>query len=101
MMPLQTNGNLADATNVDTLECNTTTPYSLDGGKGSFIPQSLKDFTTYKATQTANEFYFYTTTPLNSYNDDVLVELNSTYSTNQYNLSDDGVDRTMKFYISR
>jgi len=100
IMPLQDDGSLADDTDLNTLECNTTTTYKIDGQRGGFIPKPLKDFTTYKATQTDNEFYFKTTTPLGSYNDDVLVELNSTYSSSQYELSDDGNDRTMKFYLS-
>ena len=99
-MPIQDDGSLADDTLLNTLECNTTTTYKIDGQRGGFIPKALKDFSEYKATQNDNEFYFYTTTKLGSYNDDVLVELNSTYSSSQYELSDDGVDRTMKFYLS-
>ena len=100
IMPLQDDGSKADDTLLNTMECNTTTTYKLDGQRGGFIPKPLQNFTDYKATQSGDEFYFKTTTPLNTYNDDVLVELNSTYSDNQYELSDDGTDRTMKFYLS-
>jgi len=101
IMPLQNDGSLANDTALDTLECNTTTTYKLDGGKGSFIPRALKGFTTYKATQNGDEFYFYTTTQIGSYQNDVLEDLNNTYSTNQYELSDDATDTTMKFYLSK
>ncbi len=101
IMPIQSDGSEASNTLLNTLDCNTTTPYSLDGGKGSFIPLPLNDFTDYRATQNANEFYFSTTTTINSYNDEVLQELTSRYSTNQYELSSDATTTTLKFYLSR
>ena len=101
VMPVQINDSLASDTSMKSLKCNTTDSYPLDGGKGSFIPLALNSFTEYTATQNANEFYFSTTTPKNSYNYEVLVELNSTYSPNQYELTDDGTTATLNFYLSR
>jgi type II secretory pathway pseudopilin PulG len=101
VFPIQSDGSLANNTILDTLECNTSTPYLLNGGKGSFIPPSLENFTTYRATQTASEFYFSTTTAIDSINDEVLKELNSTFSTNQYVLTHDATTAYLKFYLSR
>ena len=101
LMPIQSNGSLASDTLLSSLECNTTTPYPLDGGKGSFIPLPLDSFTAYTATQNASEFYFSTTTPIDSYNYEVLQELNTTYSSNQYLLTDDGTTASLNFYLSR
>lgn len=100
-MPLQSDGSLANGTLLDSLECNTTTTYPLDGGKGSFIPTPLNLFTSYKATQSGDEFYFSTTTEIDSYQYDALAELNTTYSPNQYELTDDGTTASVKFYLSR
>jgi len=101
IFPLQSNGSLASSTLLNTLECNTTTPYLLDGGKGSFIPPPLDNFTDYTATQTGTEFYFSTTTPINSVNDEVLIDLNSTYSPNQYSLTYNATTAFINFYLSR
>lgn len=101
MMPIQNNGSLANDTPLDTLECNTTIAYSLDGGKGSFIPKPLSGFTNYTAKQLGNIFYFSTTTPLASSNYEVLQELQTTYSANQYGLINDGTTATLNFYLSR
>lgn len=101
VFPIQNNGSLASATLLNTLECNTSTPYLLDGGKGSFIPPALENFTQYRATQNGSEFYFSTSTPLNSVNDEVLIELNSTFSANQYLLTHDASTAYLNFYLSR
>ncbi len=101
IMPIQADGSLADATLLDTLECNTSTPYELDGDRGAFIPEPLRGFTNYKATQNTSAFYFTTTTELNSNNYKVLQELKDIYSTKQYQLTDDGSTATLNFYLSR
>ncbi|MCW8894801.1 MAG: prepilin-type N-terminal cleavage/methylation domain-containing protein [Sulfurimonas sp.] len=101
VFPIQSNGSLASGTLLSTLECNTTTPYQLDGGKGSFIPPALDNFTAYTATQNGSEFYFSTTTAINSVNDEVLLELNTTYSPNQYELTHDATTAFLNFYLSR
>jgi prepilin-type N-terminal cleavage/methylation domain-containing protein len=99
-MPIQSGGSLASDTFLDTLECNTSSPYSLDGEKGAFIPEPLTGFTNYTAKQIGNIFYFTTTTPLVSNNYEVLRELQSAYSTKQYELIDDGTTATLNFYLS-
>jgi len=101
MMPIQDDGADANNTALNTLECNTSTPYKLDGGKNSFIPRAVDGFSDYNATKDGSEFYFSTTTSTNSYNDEVLQELNSTYSTNQYELTRDSSTVQLKFYLSR
>lgn len=101
IMPIQGNGSAASNTLLNTLECNTTTPYLIDGGKGSFVPSPLIGFTSYTATQTGNVFYFTTTVLVNSKNYEVLQELQSNYSTNQYELTNDGTIASLKFYLSR
>lgn len=100
-MPVENNTTLANGTLVSSLECNTSTPYQLDGGKGIFIPPAISGFTDYNATQNGTEFYFSTSTTINSTNDNALKDLNSSYSTNQYVLSYDATTATLKFYLSR
>lgn len=101
-MPIQNDGNtLANDTLLNSLDCNTTTRYKLDGGRGAFIPNSPNGFSNYKATQTNNEFYFSTTASLDTIYDDVLIDLNSTYSTRQYELISDGLNRELRFYLYR
>ncbi len=101
LMPLQTNGSLADNTALNTLICDTIPQYKLDGEKNSFIPKPLTGFTTYTASQNANEFYFTTTTLVNSNNYKALQELQDRYSSNQYELRDDGTTVILNFYLSR
>ena len=100
-MPLQVGGALASASLLDTLECNTSTPYALDGGKGSFIPPPLTDFSAYTATESGTEFYFSTTAVKDSRNDEVLQTLETAYSSNQYVLTHDATTAYLKFYLSR
>ena len=101
IMPIKNDGSLADDTFLDTLECNTSTPYPIDGGKGSFIPEPLIGFTNYTAKQIGSMFYFTTTTPIDSNNYEVLEDLQNNYSSNQYELSDDGTTASINFYLSR
>ena len=101
MMPVQNDGSIASDTLLTTMDCNTSTTYALDGGKGSFIPQPLNNFTAYKATQSGEEFYFSTSTNKNTIEDEILLELNSTYSAKQYELSYDATTTYLKFYLSR
>lgn len=100
-MPTQAGEVLASNTLLNTLTCNTSSTYALDGGHGSFIPPPLPNFTAYTATQTGEIFYFTTTTPLNSPNYEVLDELKNSYSSNQYELTNDGTTATLNFYLSR
>jgi len=101
MMPIQSGGALANDTYLDTLECNTSSPYLLDGERGSFIPKALSGFTNYTATHSASEFYFTTTTSYSSSNYEVLQELQATYSSKQYELTNDGTTAKLNFYLSR
>lgn len=101
LMPLQSDGSLASDTLVSELECKSSTPYLLDGGKGSFIPPAPTGMTAYKATQSGSSFYFSTTALLGSRNDEALQELQSSYSAQQYLLSHDATTATLYFYLSR
>lgn len=100
-MPTQALEVAANATLLNTLICNTSPTYTLDGSHGAFIPKPLLNFTAYRATQIGNIFYFTTTTPLNSLNYEVLQELQNSYSTNQYELTNNGTTATLNFYLSR
>lgn len=99
VMPIQNGGSLASDTLLNTLECNTSTPYEINGGRGAFIPKALNSFTEYKATQIGSQFYFSTSTTMNSSNDEVLQDLQSNYSANQFIY--DAPTASMKFYLSR
>ena len=100
-MPIDANGSLANNSTLSSMECNTTTPYALNGGHGGFIPTAVTGFSNFNATQNGSEFYISTTTDANSYNDKVLQELNSTYSTQQYVLTHDTTTAYLNFYLSR
>jgi len=100
IMPLKDDGSTADSTILNTMECNTTATYKLDGERGGFIPKELNGFTEYNATQNDTSFYFETSTTIGTFNDDVLLELNSTYPSSLYQLSSQNNTRYMKFYLS-
>ncbi len=100
-MPIQDDGSLADNTLLNLLECDTSTPFPLDGGKSGFIPKPLLNFTAYTASENGSEFYFSTSTEIDSINDEALQELESGYSTNQYELTYDATTAYLKFYLSR
>lgn len=99
--PTQSNGSPASSSILSSLDCNTTTPYPLDGGKGIFIPKPLSNFDTYTATQNGAEFYFSTSVTKNTLQADVLLELNSSYSKMQYEIIDKPTKYDLKFYLSR
>ena len=98
-MPIDANGSLASNSTLNSMECNTTTPYKLNGGHGGFIPTAVTGFSEFSATQTGSEFYISTSVEINSSNDEVLQELNSSYSTNQYEYNT--TTAILKFYLSR
>ncbi|MDF1874949.1 hypothetical protein JHD48_04295 [Sulfurimonas sp. SAG-AH-194-I05] len=100
-MPVQSDDSLANDTLLSTLDCNTTVRYTLDGGRGSFVPKPLIGFSEYKATQTGSEFYFSTIVDRNSNNNTVLESLEDDFSSNQYILTQDATTTLMKFYLSR
>ena len=99
--PIDQNGSIPTDSQIYSLECNTSTPYSLDGGNGFFMPIVLSGFSSYTATQNGDEFYFSTYTNKDSGNDLVLQDLNNTYSPRQYELTYDTTKVYLKFYISR
>ena len=100
-MPIDANGSLANNSLLSSMDCNTSTPYALNGGHGGFIPTAVTGFSDFSATQNGSEFYISTTTDINTNNDEVLKELNSTYSTQQYVLTHDATTAYLKFYLSR
>ncbi len=100
-MPLQSDSALANNTRLDILECNTSTPYPLDGTHGGFIPSALEGFSAYTATEDGSAFYFSTTTEIGSRDDEALQELEGDFSTNQYELIYDATTATLNFYLSR
>ncbi|MBN2781926.1 MAG: prepilin-type N-terminal cleavage/methylation domain-containing protein [Campylobacterales bacterium] len=91
----------ASDTLVRTLRCDTSTPYTLDDGTHGFIPQPINGFSDFKATESGDEFYISTEANKNTTNEDVLNDLNSVYSTNQYTLTSDATKIYLKFYISK
>ena len=68
------------------LECNTSTPYSLNGGKNGFIPLPPTGFAPYKATETGSVFYVMTSADNNSTQDDALKDLILNYTSQQASL---------------
>lgn len=101
MMPTQNGGTYANNTLLSALECNTSIPYPLDGGEGFFLPPAPSGFTNYTATQSGTLFYVSTSTPIDSSGDEILQELNSTYSPKQYILDYNTTTATMRMYLSR
>lgn len=100
VMPVQVGGADASNTLLNTLECSTTPTYNLDGGKNSFIPPALDGFSEYRATQSASEFYFSTSANLDTINEEALTQMQNSYSTSQYELSQDATTIYLKFYLS-
>jgi prepilin-type N-terminal cleavage/methylation domain-containing protein len=100
-MPIDSNGSLANNTLLSSMDCNTTTPYALNGGHGGFIPSSMTGLSDFNATQNGSEFYISTSTDVNSRNYAALKDLNSTYSTQQYELTSNATTAYLNFYLSR
>ncbi|HLD23028.1 MAG TPA: hypothetical protein VJA83_03735 [Sulfuricurvum sp.] len=83
------------------LECNTSTPYSLNGGKNGFIPLPPTGFAPYKATETGSVFYVMTSADNNSTQDDALKSLILNYTSQQASLDHNASSAIFKFYLSR
>lgn len=83
------------------LECNTSTPYTLDGGKNGFVPLPPAGFTSYKATEVGNVFYIMTTTENNSTQDEALKSLILKYTSQQATLDHNASSAIFKFFLSR
>lgn len=98
-MPIDSGGSFANESILSTLECNTSTPYPLNGGHSGFIPSAMTGFSDFNATQNGTEFYITTSTDINSTNDKALQDLSSSYSTSQYEYNT--TTSILKFYLSR
>lgn len=100
-MPNQVGGANALDTNLTDLECNTSTPYSLDGGRNGFVPIPPVGFTAYTATEVGTTFYISTTADNNSTQDEAFQRLALNYTSTQAELNHSGTTATFKFYLSR
>lgn len=83
------------------LECNTSVPYSLNGGRNGFVPLPPTGFTPYKATETGSIFYVMTSADNNSTQDDALKSLILNYTAQQASLDHNATSALFKFYLSR
>lgn len=97
---LNTSSNAFD-TLLTELECNTSAPYTLNGGKDGFIPLPPGRFTPYRATEVGSEFYIFTTAENNSTEDKALEKLIVNYNSTQASLEHNTTSATFKFYLSR
>lgn len=100
-MPQQIGGADALDTNLTQLECNTSTPYSFNGGKNGFVPVPPAGFTPFTATETGSIFYITTTADNNSTQDQALKDLIVNYTALQATLDHNTTSATFKFYLSR
>lgn len=83
------------------LECNTSIPYSLNGGRNGFIPLPPTGFTPYKATESGSIFFIATSADNNSTQDDALKSLILNYTPQQASLEHNATSAIFKFYLSR
>lgn len=100
-MPNQVGGADAMDTNLTLLECNTSTPYLLNGGRNGFVPVPPTGFTAYTATEVGTAFYITTTADNNSTQDEALQKLAVNYTSIQAELNHSATTATFKFYLSR
>lgn len=100
-MPNQIGGANALDTNLTLLECNTSTPYLLNGGRNGFVPVPPTGFTAYTATEVGTAFYITTTADNNSTQDEALQKLAVNYTSTQAELNHSATTATFKFYLSR
>lgn len=92
---------LASNTLLTELECNTSTPYDLDGGRNGFVPVPPSGFGAYKALESGNTFYILTTAENNSTEDNALKSLVVDYTSQQASLEHNATSAIFKFYLSR
>jgi len=83
------------------LECNTSVPYSFDGGKNGFVPIPPGEFTPFTATESGSIFYISISADNNSTEDEVLKKLILNYTSQQATLEHNATSATFKFYLSR
>jgi len=92
---------LASDTLLSELECNTSTPYSFNGGKNGFVPIPPGEFSPYTATESGNTFFISTSADNNSTEDKALQGLIINYTPQQATLEHNATSATFKFYLSR
>jgi len=92
---------LATNTLLTELECNTTTPYSLNGGKNGFVPVPPTGFSAYRATESGSTFYVMTSADNNSTQDNAFKKLILNYTSQQATLEHNATSAIFKFYLSR
>lgn len=97
---LDSSTNASDTLLTD-LECNTSTPYVLNGGRNGFVPLPPTGFTPYKATEAGSIFYIMTSADNNSTQDDALKNLILNYTSQQASLEHNATSAIFKFYLSR
>lgn len=92
---------VASNTLLTQLECNTSVPYALDGGKNGFVPFPPTGFSSYTATESGTIFYVQTTAENNSTQDEALKKLILSYTSTQATLEHNATSAIFKFYLSR
>jgi len=97
---LNTSTNAAN-TLLTQLDCNTSTPYSLDGGRNGFVPVPPNGFSTYRATESGSTFYVMTSADNNSTESKALEKLILNYNSRQATLEYNATSAIFKFYLSR
>jgi prepilin-type N-terminal cleavage/methylation domain-containing protein len=85
--PKNSDNSDANGSLLRTLECKSTTPYSIDGDKGGFIPKLPSGISDWSATESSGEFYIETSADKNSHLADVLKELSKSYPSSQVSLN--------------
>jgi prepilin-type N-terminal cleavage/methylation domain-containing protein len=100
-MPNQVGGADAADTNLSLLECNTSTPYAINGGRYGFVPIPPTGFTSYTATESGTAFYISTTAENNSTQDEAFKKLILNYTAQQADLNHSATTATFRFYLSR
>lgn len=83
------------------LDCNTSTPYALDGGRNGFVPVPSNGFSAYRATESGSIFYIMTSADNNSTESKALEKLILNYTSRQATLEHNATSAIFKFYLSR
>lgn len=94
-------GTRASNTLLSDLECNTSTPYSFNGGRNGFVPLPPSGFSSYRATESGTAFYILTSAENNSTQDKALKKLIVNYTSQQATLDHNATSALFKFYLSR
>lgn len=100
-MPNQIGGADANNTALTSLECNTSTPYTFNGGRNGFVPVPPTGYGAYTATESGTVFYILTTAENNSTQDKALQSLVLNYTSQQATLENNTTHAIFRFYLSR